>query len=174
MERMSGSEKAHIMTEHERDTEFLKHCLGYGDSAEGHKLQERVTRIQQDERLVRRALWWMALSTLLAFAGVCYSTFFWSDLQNLSYITAHLLTKVFCVVGLGSFICMLAFCVMVKVYHHELNQRRADCRRLALELLQSLTGKTLQAAIIPARPAHLSIELAFPTGRVVKVAPESS
>lgn len=136
------------MTEHERNTEFLRHCLHYGNSPEGHKLQERITRIQQDERLVRRAVWWMALSTSLAFAGICYSTFFLADLQNLSYITAHLLTKIFCVVGLGSLICLLAFCVMVKVYHHELNKRRADCRRLALEVLQSRTGKILQAALL--------------------------
>src|SRR4051794_25895509 len=142
------------MTEHERDTEFLKCCLYYGDSAEGHTLQERITCLQQDERLVRRALWWTALSTSLALAGVCYSTFFLSDHQNLSYITAHLLPRVFCVVGLGSLICMLAFCVMLKVYHHELNKQRADCRRLALEVLQSRTGRTLQAPIIPALPLN--------------------
>ena len=130
------------MSENERETDFLRHCLLYDESAEHHQLQERITQVQCDERCVRRAVWWLVVSTLLATSGVCYSTVFLAEHpQNLSQITTQLITRAFCVVALGSLICMLAFCVMVAIYRKELGQGREECRRLAVKLLESRLGK---------------------------------
>jgi hypothetical protein len=140
------------MKEHQRETDFLRHCLRYDESAESQRLQEGMTQFECDERCVRRALWCTVLSTSLAFAGLCYSTVFFSaDSSTLSYVTANLVTKAFCVVGLGSLICMLAFCVIIGIYRHELDKRRKDCRRVALDFLESRLGKP-RGARLPRLP----------------------
>jgi len=130
------------MSERQRDTEFLRHCLLYDDSAERHKLEERITQVERDERCVRRAVWWMVVSSLVAFSGICYSTVFLAEhAQNVSQITTQLITKSFCVVGLGSLICTLVFWAIGAAYRKDLDQQRAECRRLAMKLLEARLGK---------------------------------
>src|SRR5438876_1956731 len=98
------------MTEHERDTDFLRHCLLYDDTAERHDLEERITQVQRDERCVRRAVWLMALMASLAAAGVCYSAVFRVDYpENMDQFITPFITRVLCALGLGSVICLLVF-----------------------------------------------------------------
>src|SRR5437879_6483326 len=68
-----------IMSEHQRETAFLRQCILYDDSGEGHKLQESITQLQRNERCVRRAVWLMALLAALAMAGLCYASVFMAD-----------------------------------------------------------------------------------------------
>ena len=46
-----------IMSEHQKHTEFLRHCILYDESAKRQELHERITQIQRDARCVRRAVW---------------------------------------------------------------------------------------------------------------------
>jgi formate hydrogenlyase subunit 3/multisubunit Na+/H+ antiporter MnhD subunit len=126
------------MSDHQRETAFLRQCIHYDDTAERHKLDERLTQAQRDERCVRCAVWLMALLTALAMAGLCYSAVFLADFpQNKSYLTI----KVLGALGLASLISLLAFVGFWVVHRQELDQRREECRRLAMKLFESRLGQ---------------------------------
>ena len=130
------------MSEHQKQTAFLRECLLYDDTPDRHKLEERITQIQHDERCVRRAVWLMALFAALAMAGICYTVVFLLDYpQSMSQLLTHLISNVFCALALGSLICMLSFMGLGMVYRKELDQRREECRRLATRLMESRLGK---------------------------------
>jgi len=126
------------MSDHQRETAFLRQCIHYDDTAERHNLDERLTQAQRDERCVRCAVWLMALLTALAMAGLCYAAVFLADFpQNKSYLTI----KVLGALGLASLISLLAFVGFWVVHRRELDHRREECRRLATKLFESRFGK---------------------------------
>jgi hypothetical protein len=132
-----------IMSEHQKQTAFLRQCLLYDDTAERHKLEERITQLQRDEICVRRAVWLMVFFAALAMAGLCYAAVFVPGHPlNLSEYTGLLIIKLFCALGIGSLICLLAFLGLGVVYRKELDQRREECRQLATKLLESRLGKS--------------------------------
>ena len=67
----------------------------------------------------------------------------------MSQFVTPLITKILCAVGLGSLICLVSFLGLGVVYRKELDQRREDCRQLAVKLLESRLGKP-QAVPLPA------------------------
>jgi len=132
-----------MMSEHQKQTAFLRQCLLYDDTAERHKLDERIRELQRNDISVRRAVWLMVLFAALAMAGLCYVAVFVVDYPlNLPQLTAQLLTKILCALGLGSLICLLAFMGLGVVYRKELDQRREQCRQLATKLMESRLGKS--------------------------------
>ena len=140
-----------MMTERERDTAFLRQCLCYDDSAERHKLEEGINKAQREERCVRRAVWLMALLTMIAMAGLCYARIFHDAPQNMFEFITPLFIRVWCAVGIGSLICMLAFAGLGVFYRKELEKRQEECRRLATKLLESRLGKpstTLSSGLV--------------------------
>lgn len=133
------------MSEREKDTAFLRRCLLYDDSAERQQLEERMTRVQRDERCVWRAVRLMAVLTGLAAAGLGYAAVFLVEFpQDLAQLTSPLITRVFCALGVGSLICMLAFAGLGAIYRQDLNRRRAQCRRLVTNVLESRLGESPQ------------------------------
>ena len=130
------------MNEHERQTAFLRQCLLYDDTAERHKLEERIAELQRDEICVRRAVWLMALFAALAMAGLGYAAVFEADYPlNPSQFATRFVIKVLGALGAGSLICLLAFLGLGAVYRKELDQRREQCRRLATKLMEFRLGK---------------------------------
>jgi hypothetical protein len=130
------------MSDYKRETAFLRQCLLYDDTGERHKLEERITQLQRNERCVQRAVWLMAVLAALAMAGLGYCAFFCEDYpQNMSRFITQFTSKVVCALGLGSLICLLAFVGLGVGYRKELDQRREECRRLAAKLLESRLGK---------------------------------
>src|SRR5690349_24891421 len=57
---------ATIPSEHQSETEFLRHCLRYGNHAGHQALSDRIREIQRDARCVHRAVGLMAVLTVLA------------------------------------------------------------------------------------------------------------
>src|ERR1041385_5310391 len=113
-----------MTSDYQKQTAFLRQVILYDDSAERHKLEERITRSQRDERCVRRAVGLMAVLTALAMVGLCYSMIFQTDHpQNMSQLLSPFITKVICALGLGSLICLLSFVGLGAMYRKELDQR---------------------------------------------------
>src|SRR5712664_220239 len=130
------------MSEHQRETAFLRQCILYDDSGEGHKLQESITQLQRNERCVRRAVWLMALLATLAMAALCYASVFMADNPlNPFQLISQWVIKVLCARGVWLLICLVAFTALGAVYRKELVRRREECRRLATSLLESRLGK---------------------------------
>ena len=129
------------MSEHQKQTAFLRQCLLYDDTAERHKLEEKITQIQRDERCVRRAVWLMALLAAVAMAGLGYAAVFMADYPlNVSQLTTRFVIKALCVLGASSLFCLFGFLILGMIFRKELDQRREDCRRLALRVLESRLG----------------------------------
>jgi len=130
------------MNDHQRETDFLRKCIRYDDTEERHRLEERITQIQRDGCIVKRATWLMALLTALAGAGLGYVSILMADYPlNLSQLATQVFFKSLCVLGVGSLISLFGFmCVGVSL-RNELDHRREDCRRLALKVLESRLGQ---------------------------------
>jgi hypothetical protein len=131
-----------MMTEHQKQTAFLRQCILYDDTGERQRLEESITQAQRDERCVRRAVRLTVLLTALSMVGLCYSAIFLTDHpQVVSLLLTPFISKVFCTLGLGSLICLVSFVGLGVAYRKELDQRREECRRLAAKLLESRLGK---------------------------------
>jgi hypothetical protein len=129
------------MSDHQRETAFLRHCIRYDETEERHRLEERITQIQRDERIVRRAVWLVGLLAALAMAGLGYTAVFMVEYPlNLPQLTTQFLIKALCVLGAASLICLFGFLVLGIIFRKELDQRREDCRRLALKVLAARLG----------------------------------
>jgi len=129
------------MSEHQKETAFLRQCIAYEESAEGRQLDERIAQLQRDERCLRRAAWLMALLAALAVVGFGYLALLMNDFPtHMSLFAIHFMTKVVFAMGIGSMISLLAFAGYGFRYRWELNFRREECRRLVTRLLESRLG----------------------------------
>ena len=129
---------------HHREAAFLRAAILYDDTAERHRLEQRITHLEKDARCLRSAVWLMVLLTAVGIAGLCYSAVFLADFpQNMEQFSTRLVVKVFGALGLGSLISLLAFVCLGMVYRRQLSLRREECRSLIAKLLESRLGKPL-------------------------------
>jgi hypothetical protein len=154
-----------MMSEHQKHTEFLRHCLRYGESAEHQALEEKITQIQRDERCVQRAMWLMAILTALVVAGLGYPVIL---VENFPNNAPQFILNLACALGLASLICLLVFAGLGMVYRRKLDQRREECRQLVTKLLASRLGKPVAMPLrdIPDRAGERN-------GQTVRVANQS-
>ena len=130
------------MSEHQRETAFLRHCISYDESPERSKLDERVIQLQRNERCMRRAVWSMAVSAALAMAGLGYSSVFLDEFPHrMSQFVSHFAVKGFFALGVGSLVSLLAFAGLWAAFRRELDQRREECRQLITKLIVSRLSK---------------------------------
>lgn len=130
------------MSEAQRETAFLRHCLTYDASSRRQVLEETITQIQRDGRYVRRAVWWMAMLVALAAAGLGYAMVL---VDNFPYNIPHLVINSLCAMGLASLICLLTFMGLGIVYRKKLDRLREEGRHLVAALLESRLGKPVAA-----------------------------
>ena len=134
------------MSDHRKETEFLRHCIRYDDTDERHRLEDRIAQILRDELCVRRAVWLMVLLAALAMAGLGYAAVFMAEYPlNVSQLTARFFIKALCVLGAGSLFCLFGFLILGVMFRKELDQRREACRRLALKVLETRLGQPYAA-----------------------------
>jgi hypothetical protein len=132
-----------VMSEHEKHTEFLRHCLRYDESADCEKLMKEIARIQRDLRCVERAAWLMALLGALVLAVLGYGTVL---VQNFPYNTSKFIINLLIAMGVGVLISLLTFVGLWAGYRWKLDLRREECRQMVAKLLESHFGKS------PAKP----------------------
>src|ERR1035438_708043 len=132
-----------MMSEHQKHTEFLRHCLRYGESTEHQKLEEGITRVQRDARCVRRAVWLMAILIALVVAGLGYGTVL---VANFPYNAPQFIVNLIYALGLGSLISLVVFAGLGMVYRWKLDQRREECRQKVASLLELRLGKPVAAS----------------------------
>jgi formate hydrogenlyase subunit 3/multisubunit Na+/H+ antiporter MnhD subunit len=160
-----GHNERVVMSEHQKDTEFLTHLISYDDTDERRILAERIAGLQRDERCVRRAIWLMALFAALSVAGICYAAVFLFHPMNLAQFMMQFTIKVLCAVGLGSLICVLAFHAMCVSYRKELAGTRDECRRLAIKIMEERLVAQLRNTNV--RPRAISPEQPLGEGLAV-------
>ena len=127
------------MSEHQRETAFLRDIILHDDSDERRELEKRIAQAQRDERCVIRATALAALFTALTVAGFAYGAIL---LDNFPYIESQSVIKVLCNIGLASLICLVAFAGLFTHYRRKLNRLREECRQVVKKLLESHAGKS--------------------------------
>ena len=155
-----------MMSEHQKHTEFLRHCLRYGESTEHQALEEKITQIQRDERCVQRAVWLMAILTALVVAGLGYPVIL---VENFPYSAPQFIVNLICALGVASLICLLVFVGLGMAYRKKLDQQREECRQLVARLLESRLGKPVTTPLLDMRDNRVGEG----DGRIVRVANES-
>lgn len=125
-------------SEHESETEFLRHCLQYGDDAGHQALGNRITQIQRDVRCVQRAVWLMAVLTALAATGLAYVAVLGGSIPA---DVSRLIVNGVSVLGLASVISLVAFVGLLVVFRLNLNAQREQGRQSVTELLAARLGK---------------------------------
>ena len=130
------------MNEYQRTTAFLQRCLLYDETPERHQLKERLVQAQRNNRCMRRAIGLMVVLIGFGISGLCYSAIFLEDYpRNVPRFMTQAVSKASCAVALGSFIGLVAFLVIGARHRNVLDQCREDCRRLALNVLESRLGQ---------------------------------
>jgi hypothetical protein len=126
------------MTEHQRETAFLRRLMVLDTSGEGRKLEKRIAQVQLDERCVKRVAWLMALLISLSAVGLAYGAVL---VEDFPYGKSQLVLKFIYVLGLASLICLAAFACLLMAYRRKSNGLREECRQLITKLLEPQLGK---------------------------------
>ena len=121
------------MSEHQKDTEFLRRIIVYGDTEEHHELEKRIAQVQRDEQCVQRVTLAAVLFTLAAIVGLAYMALLE---ENFPYNESQLLLTILYALFLASLICLVAFSVLLMVYRKRLNRMREECRHLVTKLVE--------------------------------------
>jgi len=120
------------MSEHQRETAFLRHIIRHGDSDECRTLDKRIAQIQCDQRCVQRVAAVTALFPFLALIGVGYGGIL---AENFPYNGSEFVFRLLCELGLASLICLVAFAGLLIVYRLKLNRLREEGRHLVKKLV---------------------------------------
>ncbi len=115
------------MSEHEKQTAFLKDLIRCEDTEQHRQLEARISQAERDERVVRCAIRLMGVLSALAVAGLCYGMVFTQDWPHQK---SNLLLKLFLALGLTSGICLVSFSGAWCWYRAVLNRLQEECRRL--------------------------------------------
>ncbi len=133
------------MSEHEKETAFLHHCICFDESPGRQDLADSLTNIQRDERCVRNGIRVLVLIALLAVAIFCYGMIL---LDGFPQDTSQLLLKIIASVGVAAVICLVVFAGLQIIFRARLDERREECRQLIMKLLVSRLGQPVR---LPAR-----------------------
>ena len=143
------------MSEHQKQSNFLKTLLTYDDSEEHRRLQARIEGAEKDEHCIGCACRLVGLVTLLAVAGLGYSAVllpeFFSNSRNF-------LVQFFCALGLGSILCLVGFFGLWCCYRAIVNKLHDEGRRLISSLLRSRFATTSHPATSAAAPTYLPLK----------------
>jgi hypothetical protein len=150
------------MSEHQKHTEFLSHCILYDEGAGREKLVEEIAQIQCDINCVHHAVRLLAILIALAVAALGYGMVLMDDFL---YRTPPFIINFIYALIAGSLICLLAFMCLGVIYRKKLDQRRDKCRRVVMNLLASRLGKsgeTIHVAnkVDPVDPSPVTVQSA--------------
>ena len=126
------------MSTYQTETAFLRHAILYSDGAESLKLEKSLGQLQSDQRCVKRMALLTAPFFLAGMAGAACAAIFQ---ENFPYVTAGIVFRLLCSLGLASLICLVGFMGLLTVYRLRLNRLRSECLQLLLRVLESHLGK---------------------------------
>jgi di/tricarboxylate transporter len=137
------------MSERQKHTEFLKHCLRYDDNTERHDLHDKLSRIQHEMRVVKRSVWVLALVVALALGSwICEPIL----LQDASPKTHQLIFKLLCALIAGALISIAAFVGLWLSFRRKLHRWREESRELVKRMLATKLGEAGEPPATPAPP----------------------
>ncbi|MGC9942179.1 MAG: hypothetical protein ABSE48_10105 [Verrucomicrobiota bacterium] len=120
------------MSEHHKHAEFLKHCLRYDDSSKRQEMMEKLTRIQRELRVVRRASFLIGVLIAFAIVSLVYPAIL---VQNFPYnLRPSTMNFIFALIA-GMLISLFAFAGLWLVLRKKLHRQCEECRRNLVQVL---------------------------------------
>ncbi|MDR3456488.1 MAG: hypothetical protein P4N60_03505 [Verrucomicrobiae bacterium] len=140
-----------MMSERHKHTEFLKHCLRYDGNSDRLGLHDKLSRIQHEMLVVKRAVWLLTIIILLAVVGlICSETVFKSFLSNSQQLVENLLYALIA----GALISIVAFMGLWILFRGKLHRRREESRQFLTRLLAARLGNASPPPAPPANPQN--------------------
>jgi hypothetical protein len=122
------------MTEHEKETAFLRHLIQMDETNQCRKLDDAITKLQRDQRCVQRAVSLLSLFALFALVFFSYGT---ALVENFPSGTISSVARVITELGLACVIAIASLAGLQMIYRKRMNRLREECRRLIMKILQS-------------------------------------
>jgi uncharacterized integral membrane protein len=138
-----------MMSERQKHTEFLKHCLRYDDNSDRHDLHQKLSRIQHEMRVVKRSVGLLALVIILAVAGLVCAPIL---LKESSPGKQHLVVNLLLALIAGSLISVAVFTALWLSFRRQLHRWREESRQLVKRLLAARLGEAGEPPAPPAKP----------------------
>jgi hypothetical protein len=105
------------MSEHRRDTEFLRSLIAFEETEQRRKLEARITQVLNDEQCVRHKAWLMALFTALGGVAFAYGVLLQ---ENLPPGKSWFVIKLIGELDLAALISLVAFVSLLVRYRLKL------------------------------------------------------
>jgi len=121
------------MSEHRKQSEFLKKLVLHDDSSVNRSLCERLAAAERNERCLLLACRLVGLIALVALAGIGYSAVLLPEFFDNA---THVVLRFFSALGLGSALCFLVFLGLWFWYRAHTNRIHDECRRVITAMLE--------------------------------------
>lgn len=115
------------MTEHQRDTAFLRRLIHLEDTDERRRLDKGIGLVQRDQRCIQRAMFLLSLFAALGALVFAYGVVLEENFPHGRY---YLFVRIVGEVGLALLVSNLALLILWTIYRSKLNRLREECRHL--------------------------------------------
>ena len=122
------------MSEHQKQSEFLKKLVLHDDSPANRLLCERLAGAERNERCLLLACRLVGLIALVALAGIGYSAVLLPEFFDNA---THVVLRFFSALGLGSALCFVFFLGLWFWYRGHTNRIHDECRRIISAMLEA-------------------------------------
>ena len=122
------------MSEHRKQSDFLKKLVMHDDSPAHRSICERLTAAERNERCLLLACRLFGLIALVALAGVGYSAVLLPEFFDNA---THVVLRFFSALGLGSALCFVVFLGLWFWYRGHTNRIHEECRRIISAMLET-------------------------------------
>lgn len=122
------------MSEHRRETAFLKRIIAFDGSAAGRELERRLVQAETNERCIQRAALLAGGVAVLCAAGLGYGMVLQEDFF---FGEPQLVVDLLCAVGMALFVSLLVFVVLLLWHRKQLCGVREECRQLMTRFLDT-------------------------------------
>lgn len=120
------------MTEHQRETAFLRRLIHLDDTAEQLRLDESIAQVQRNQCCIQRALF---LLSLFAAVGALVFAYGVALEENFPHGRFYPLARIIGELGFALLIPILALLIQWTICRAKLNRLREECRRMVETLL---------------------------------------
>ena len=136
------------MSDRQKETEFLKWLIGYGDPEQCRDLRHRIHKLQHEQFCLRRIMVLMTVLNLVAFSGFCYAVVMVPDWMGR---TLPWVVRLSCALGLSSSISLLACFGYWFKQRLRLDAIHDECRQIVKNIVQGqLTCADVTETYLPA------------------------
>jgi hypothetical protein len=122
------------MSEHRKQSEFLKKLVMHDDSPANRSVCERLAAAERNERCLLLACRLVGLIAAVALAGIGYSAVLLPEFFDNA---THVILRFFSALGLGSALCFVVFLGLWFWYRSHTNRIHDECRRVIAAMLEA-------------------------------------